>query len=527
MSSIAAVSSPAEEEIAAPAHARSRGLKLRHLWAIVPLAVAWFAGSIDYIEPFDFWWNLKSGEIMTQTGQFLSTDVLVYTPVREPYYNPQWGSQLLFQWIFSLSPYLLLTVRAAIVTASVALLLWLCAWRTGSMRVASVTTIVAYITAWTNLGVRPQLFAFIPFLAFLFLLERKDDQPKWLPLLVPIMVFWVNVHGSYLLGVILAGIYAVGTVIEKIGTKEGRDWLRTRAALWQAGWLGAGALASLANPYFTGIYHYFIVATNDPIARTLNIEWQPPAITTGTGQLFFVNVLILLASFYLSRRHMRPTEILLVLSFGYLSLTSLRNVMWWGWVTAPILAANIAAWSALRREKNEQEAQTAPAQVEEAASTPARREVPALNWLIAGILVGGALLFTPLWRPTNPFVPASAKDALSSETPFGVTGYVKQNNPPAPLFNYMEWGGYMGWELYPRYQMFIDGRFEARQVKVWEDYLAISRGRADWQEILERYGVRTLVLNKTYQAHLLPIVAGSAGWNRVYEDKTGIIYTKK
>src|SRR5688572_29082649 len=147
MSVMTATSSPAEEKTLAPSDQdqqeetrAKRGLRKLHLWAIVPLAVAWFAGSIDFIEPFDFWWNLKSGEIMAQTGQFLATDVLVWTPVREPYYNPQWGSQILFHWIFSASPYLLLTLRAAIVTGAVGLLLWLCTWRTGSLRIASVAT---------------------------------------------------------------------------------------------------------------------------------------------------------------------------------------------------------------------------------------------------------------------------------------------------------------------------------------------------------------------------------------------------
>src|SRR3954462_15056481 len=81
-----------QDEITAP----KRGLRLAHLWAIVPLALAWFISSIDYIEPYDFWWNVKSGEIMAQMGRFLGTDVLVWTPVRDPYSNPQWGSQLIF-----------------------------------------------------------------------------------------------------------------------------------------------------------------------------------------------------------------------------------------------------------------------------------------------------------------------------------------------------------------------------------------------------------------------------------------------
>jgi hypothetical protein len=524
-----ATSSPAEEKTLAPAdHEEApqeatqvkRGLRKLHLWAIVPLAVAWFAGSIDFIEPFDFWWNLKSGEIMAQTGQFLATDVLVWTPVREPYYNPQWGSQILFHWIFSASPYILLTLRAAIVTGAVGLLLWLCTWGTGSLRIASVATVIAYLTAWTNLGVRPQLFAFLPFLGFLFLLERKDAFPKWLPLLVPIMLFWVNVHGSFFLGIGLIGIYALATLIEKVRTDEGRAWLRSGQALWQAVWLGTGALASLANPYFIDIYHYFLVATNDPIARSLNMEWQPPTLTNGTGILFYANVLILLVTFYLSRRRVRATEALVMLAFAYLSLTSLRNVMWWGWVTAPILAANLAAWSAQRQARDDSYEPQAT------TSQPARQELPALNWLIAGLLVGGALLFTPLWREANPFMPAAARSAISESTPIELASFLKTEQVPAPLFNYMEWGGYLGWALYPQYQMFVDGRFEAREVKVWEDYLSVSRGRADWQQTLDRYSIRTMVLSKEFHTHLLPFVAQSSVWHKVYEDKEGIVYTR-
>jgi hypothetical protein len=514
----------------------ARGLRLTHLWLLIPLAVAWFGASIDYIEPFDFWWNVKSGQIMMETGRFLGTDVLVWSPVREPYSNPQWGSQILFYWLFDASPYLLLTMRALIISATMGLLLWLCFWRTGSLKVASIATIVAYLTAWTNYGMRPQLFAFLPFVAFLFLLERKDTHSRWLPLLVPIMLFWVNVHGSFFLGVALMGIYAFGTFIERVGSQEGRGWLFTRAAAWQAIWLGAATLASLANPYFVGIYNYFFVATNDPVARGLNVEWQAPTIYGGTGILFYSNVLILLTSIYFSKRRMRPTEILLIMAFAYLSLTSLRNVMWWGWITAPILAQNLAAWGANWREGRSRKAEKAEAarpgtdagesSADREAVAGKRAELPSLNVALAVMIVGTALLFTPLWRQANPLVPAPAKAALAASTPSKLAEFLKKGEVPAPLFNYMEWGGYLEWELYPRYLMFLDGRFEARKVEVWMDYLSVSGGRADWQSTLDRYGIKTLVLNKDFQKDLLPYVQESKTWHKVYEDKAAIVYTR-
>src|SRR5436305_14898062 len=79
------------------------GLRREHLWAIIPFTIAWFAASIDMIEPFDFWWNVKSGQIMVLSHSFLSVDLLVWSPVREPYYNPQWLSQILFYAFYHIS----------------------------------------------------------------------------------------------------------------------------------------------------------------------------------------------------------------------------------------------------------------------------------------------------------------------------------------------------------------------------------------------------------------------------------------
>ncbi|MBF6614383.1 MAG: hypothetical protein IVW55_14800 [Chloroflexi bacterium] len=511
-------------------------LRLAHLWAFIPFAIAWYLTSIDFIEPFDFWWNARSGQIMAQTGSFLGTDLLVWSPVRLPYSNPQWGSQLLSYWLYNLSPYLLLTVRTLIIIATVGIIFRMCIDRANSIKLAALTTTIAYATAWTNYGMRPQLFAFLPFITFYYILERKDSHPRWLPLLVPIILFWVNIHGSFFLGVALMGIYAFGTLLEKAGRAQGRKWLLSKAALWQALWLGAAALATLANPYLQGIYQYFFIATNDPIARALNVEWQTPTLSDGTGQLFYANLLIFLASAYFSKRRMRPTELLLIVAFGYLSLTSLRNVMWWGWIVAPIMAANFAAWAEARRANRAAKAEGQAAPDANAASADARtthllplapmKEITAFNWVIAALILGVPFLFTPLWRPYNPLVPASAKSALAPNSPTKVGDFLARANVPAPIFNYMEWGGYLEWALYPRYQMFIDGRFEARQIQVWKDYLSVSKGRADWQQTLDSYGVKTLVLNKDYQADLILFVAQSTTWHKAYEDKDAVVYTR-
>jgi hypothetical protein len=75
--------------------------------------------------------------------------------------------------------------------------------------------------------------------------------------------------------------------------------------------------------------------------------------------------------------------------------------------------------------------------------------------------------------------------------------------------------------------MFIDGRFEARQVQVWRDYLSVSRGRADWQSTLDRYGVKTLVLSKEFHADLTRFATQAGGWRKTYEDEMGVVFTRR
>ena len=99
--------------------------------------------------------------------------------------------------------------------------------------------------------------------------------------------------------------------------------------------MAVAALAAFLNPYGLGIIAYFFTATGDKTARDLNIEWQPPTLYNGTGILFFANVGLFLLLLLASRRRVGWTEGLLMGAFGFLALLSIRNVIWWGWVTAP------------------------------------------------------------------------------------------------------------------------------------------------------------------------------------------------
>jgi len=527
------------------------GLRLAHLWLLVPLALIFVLAARDVIETFDFWWNAKSGEWMVQQGQILLKDILVYSPARAgTYYNPQWLAQVILYLLYAAGPATLLLFRALLFSFVIGLAIWHSLRRSNSYRIASLIGVLTIFTGFTNMGIRPQMLVFPLFISYYFILFASpyrgsiasSGQPSgdsllaergsvfgiasgplhprlgWkVFLLPPLMVLWVNMHGSYFLGLILIGIYVVATLIDHLRQPGERAWLRSGESIRQAVAFALTGLAVFVNPYLFGIIEYFFVATSDPTARRLNSEWQPPTIYNGTGLLFLLNLLVFGLSLYYSRRRLNLADALLTLAFLYLSLLSLRNVVWWGLISGPIIAANLA----YRSRQTAPALPTADQQAEEAEPLAGTVERPLFNYLIAGMLLAVCLLFVPYWRV--PLIADSEAGYYDASRPKAIADYlsaeVEAGRLEGRIFNYMEWGGYLEYRLYPRKQMFIDGRFEARTENVWQDYIRISAGFADWQLLLRNpdYGdIRWLVLDATYQKNLVTLLnRQGSGWRRV------------
>lgn len=495
----------------------------------MPLLVTFIYLGISTIETFDFWWNAASGRIMTQSGQILRDDVLVYTPVRLPYYNPQWGAQLLLYWLLDAGAGVLLFVRGLIFTLVNGLVLYQSLRRSNAPRTAALVTLLTFLVSITNYGIRPQMLAFLPFALYYLILfglpykhhAEADISPGphigWPIFALPlIMLYWVNVHGSFFIGGGLIAIYVLGTLWRTLPNAAGWAWLRSREAIRQAVAILLTVAAIFINPYGFDIINYFFVATNDPIARALNTEWQPPNIFDGgTGFFLYVSLAVLIISIYVQRRRWNVYDFLLVTLYGILALISLRNVIWWGLIITPIITTNFASRFAANRAAKAQAAQ------DTIGDTVER---PALNWAALLLMLTLALLFNPLWKAGNPLLNDDLRKFYGDDRPFYLAKYLTDRAAAGTLngriFNYMEWGGYLEWKLYPYgQQMFIDGRFEARQVEVWQDYVRISRGYATWPDLLKKpeYGdIRFLVVRDTYQKDLIPLLNNDPNWKLVW-----------
>src|SRR5262249_41896050 len=151
-------------------------------------------------------------------------------------------------------------------------------------------------------------------------------------LLPLIILFWVNIHGGFLVGFVLLGIYWLGAVWTWCCGRDDRfdDFLLRVKAARQAKMLTlvglTAAAATLFNPYGWSMHvHIYQYLSNRFLIDHID-EFRSPNFH-GVAERCFV-VLLLIAFVALARRarELRLTEVLVVLFAVYSGLYASRNI---------------------------------------------------------------------------------------------------------------------------------------------------------------------------------------------------------
>ena len=105
-------------------------LSFDHACALIVLALIALRPLLTPLAPHDFWWHLRQGEIIAQSGAIPTHDAFSWTQNGRAFFDQSWLSQLLLHALNRVGGLeLIVLFQAAIVTLSYALLLWLCARR--------------------------------------------------------------------------------------------------------------------------------------------------------------------------------------------------------------------------------------------------------------------------------------------------------------------------------------------------------------------------------------------------------------
>jgi len=454
--------------------------------ALLAPALVFIACGIDRNYQTDLWHHLARGQVIVEEGRILDEDRFTFTVDGERFQDVNWLSQVFFYRLWQLGGLeLLQAVNALLLAGMMALLVGFSYRLSRNMAIAGGVGVFIFVGLWQLFLIRPQTLSLLLFVSLYAVMEGARKRP-WLLALAPAhLALWVNMHGAFPIGLVLIGCYGLAAFLEATCQREWQA-LRDHRVWLLALCLLASILATLLNPYGAGVYQYVRQTSGLAAARRID-EWLPPGLGTLTGKVWAASLVGLVVLLTLPGRRPELRQVVLLAVFLPLSCGSVRMIAWWLLVLAPIAAQLIADRLGPRDAKPQ------------AANLGAT--LSCLGLLTAMLL---SLPWFESWSPFMRFLrsPHRVETDLES-TSQQLRAAARSGN----IFTRFEWGEYLGWRLAPEFRVFMDGRIEIFPDPVWNAYSAITSGHADWGALLEKWGVRYLVLDAgPYHGQILPLV---------------------
>jgi hypothetical protein len=315
----------------------------------------------------------------------------------------------------------------------------------------------------------------------------------WLPVLFAI---WINCHGSFMLGIILAAVFLFSSLFDfQMGSLLANRWdPHCRRMLGLALVLSVAAL--FLNP--SGIRQIYY-----PIDTMLNMhvllgnveEWAPLQLSDARG-IGLLGILVCSFLLVIVRRSELFLEELLLLAIGtWLAVSHVRMLVVFGILAAPVLSRQLSTlWEGYDSEKDR-------------------------IWPNA-VLIGMSLTVVYLAFPNR----ENLQRQVEAQSPVKAVEFMRANHLSGPMLNDYQSGGYLIWAA-PEYPVMMDGRTDVYE---WSGFLGEFGNWATLESdptvLLRKYKVNFCLLTpNSPMSHVLPLMHE---WKMAYTDDNAIIFVR-
>ena len=210
----------------------------------------------------DLWGHIRFGLDVLTLGDLPIKDPYSFTQDRPIIYHEWLGAVILALAYLTAGVAGLLVLKASVLAAA-----WFLIWRAWRMAHPLAMAAALPLAAWAALPVtrtiRPQLWTLLGLLALLSALQPALT-PRWLVAIAGLFAVWANLHGGFIVGLAVLGIWCGE------GLNRWRETARVPSVYIAAPI--AAAVATLANPYGFELWR-FLAETVHP-SRDIT-EWQP------------------------------------------------------------------------------------------------------------------------------------------------------------------------------------------------------------------------------------------------------------
>lgn len=448
---------------------------------LLPLVLSGLRDREHVLGDPDIWWHLANARILCESHHFIRVEPYSFTVAAQRWIDPEWLSELPF-W----SGYKIFGLVGIYLAAwlGVSLNVLFVYWRSYlGMRHAGVAlwmSALGFVLMWVNANARTILFAYLVMSAELAILEAAErGHPQKVWFLPPLFCLWINLHGSWIIGVgllvlyIFCGLFRVSAGIfqqEKFSVEQ-----RNRLI----GALAVSLIALFINPYgWRLIWNPLDMAFNQSLNIANVVEWQPLNISWNVGKAAVIVIGLTIFANVIHTRKWKIYELAFIFFAWYAAFDHARFTFLAAVVTIPMLAADMKrSFFPISNPKT----------------------IPLMNGLVAAGVIGVIVWYFP----TN----SQLQRGLAEEFPLQSIASVQLS---WRTLNEEHIGGMMDFNSKPT---FIDTRWDTFEHHgVFNDYLDIFRLR-NALPLLEKYRIDHALLRK--DEPLSYVLERTPGWTVV------------
>ena len=467
-------------------------------------------------------WHLRIPDLMIEQGGFVYEEYFSSPSQGNRWVTRAWLSDFLMRAAYGLGGLNGVALLTSLVFALTLRLIYSRIAANGVHPiVAAMATYFGLLAIVPSFLARPNIFAFLGIWLVADLLTRfhagkiKRKQLTWL---IPIMLLWTNLHGSFLAGLVLIAIaWTVEGTLSTVAMKNSSRQTAKRRVMALTLFGAAAGLATLVNPNGLGLHLYNLSAVTDPfIQNNSTKEWLPPDFRTSG---FFKIELMILALPILAatcRKRINLVGIALTVAWLHFALTGRRYTTLWVVLALPTICelASGNLWlvgiaKRLRKDMSDEVRdflKTIDGWIKPSEGSDG------IPGKISGLFTVGALLIAGLIPPFAKHhpehIPANSLDNFLA---------IQSGEP---TFHDVNWGGYLtwkGWDQTHRFRTWIDDRIEVHGTRHLKSYLSIIRAEAGWHETLISSGVQYICVSKDSQ--LAKAASNSEHWRVEMDDE--------
>jgi len=435
----------------------------------------------------DIWWHLANARILSTTHSFIHVEPYSFSVAGDAWINPEWLSEMPFWYGYqALGLRGIYLVTALVLCANILFVYWRSYLKAGHVGAALGTAALGFLMMVVSAGPRTILVAYIALCAELAILEAMERGKTYLLwLLPPLFCVWINLHGSWIIGMGVLGLYILcGWLPFSKGVFEQQAWTsaeRGRLVLVFA----ASVLVLLINPYgWRLIWNPFDMMLNQKQMMSIAQEWQAMSLNTIAAYATWLTIGLFVVANCVKGRKWRIYELAILFFAFFEAFNHVRFTFLACLLVIPMLTVDVAR---------------------SFAGPPSEKTIPGMNALFVAA-IGCAIVY---------FFPSEARlqKSLGAQYPLQTIASIQ---PAWRTFNQDAIGEMIDFDGKPS---FYDTRYDIfEHHHVLSDYLGVMHLLKPLS-LFDKYQIDHALIQANTPLSLL--LEDAAGWRLVKREGTG------